>query len=118
VSGKEEKARENIKELLSVFKEDLERLYAEANGAVGIAEYEFDDDLLKFAGVLDELFEWCSDLADPKLVSACIERHTRLREVWRNLCATRMRVKKAKFDVTGEIAELKKKVDEWIKSLG
>lgn len=110
--------REDVKELLSDFKRDLERLYAEANGAVGIAEYEFDDNLLKFADALEKLFEWCSDLADPKLVSACIERHTRLREVWRDLCATRMRVKKAKFDVTGKIIELQKKVDEWIKSLG
>jgi hypothetical protein len=113
-----EKVREDVKELLSDFKGDLERLYAYANGAVGYAEYDLDGWLLKLAEALDGLFEWCRNLADPQLTSACIERHQRLKEIWRNLCASHMLVRKAKFDVTGKIIELQKKVDEWIKTLG
>jgi hypothetical protein len=118
VSEKMEKVKEDAKELLSDFKGDLERLYAYANGAVGYAEYDLDGWLLKLVEALDELFEWCSDLADPKLTSACLDRHRKLKEIWRNLCASQMLVRKAKFDVTGKIIELQKKVDEWIESLG
>jgi len=109
---------EKVKELLSDFKGDLERLYMDANGVIGGAEYDLDGWLLKLAEALDGLFEWCSDLADPQLASACLDRYQKLKETWRHLCASHMLVRKAKFDVTGKIIELKKKVDGWIESLG
>jgi hypothetical protein len=109
---------EKVKELLSGFKGDLERLYMDANGVIGGAEYDLDGWLLKLAEALDQMFEWCSDLADPQLASACLDRYQKLKETWRHLCASHMLVRKAKFDVTGKIIELKKKVDGWIESLG
>jgi hypothetical protein len=109
---------EKVKGLLSDFKGDLERLYAYANGVIGGAEYDLDGWLLKLAEALDGLFEWCSDLADPQLASACLDRYQKLKESWRHLCASQMLVRKAKFDVTGKIIELQKKVDGWIESLG
>jgi ElaB/YqjD/DUF883 family membrane-anchored ribosome-binding protein len=113
-----EKVEEDVKELPADFEGGLERLYAYTNGAAGYAEYDLDSRLLKLAEALDQLLERRSDLADPELASARLDRRRKPKEIRRNLRASQMLVGKAKFDVRGKIMELKKKVDEWIKSLG
>ena len=101
--------------------EELDQVYSDISDELKQAEYALNIDLERLLDLIDEMGCWCDGLHLPEehaeVRNKCFELEERLLEIYRNLCADYMRVRKAERTARERMGKAFEKLDELLERL-